>query len=106
MTINEASNLGSDGKQLDSTYGKSAQSFTLSDNNTIPGLRIALDGVQAGSRILAGISAADAFGATGNSQAGIAANETLILVADVVSVGTPLTQAEARPSRPSPGSRR
>lgn len=103
VTINEALFLGSDGKQLDSTYGKSAQSFTLSDSNTIPGLRIALDGVQAGSRILAGISAQDAFGTTGNSQAGIGANETLLMVADVVSVGTPLTQAQGTAVPPVAG---
>ncbi|GAA1901396.1 FKBP-type peptidyl-prolyl cis-trans isomerase [Lapillicoccus jejuensis] len=103
VTITEALYLGSSGKELDSTYGKPAQSFTLADNNTIPGLRIALDGVQAGSRILAGISAADAFGATGNSQAGIAANETLLLVADVVAVGTPLTEAKGTAVAPVAG---
>ena len=103
VTITEALYLGSTGKQLDSTYGKPAQSFTLSDTNTIPGLRIALDGVQAGSRILAGISAADAFGQTGNSQAGIAANETLLLVADVVAIGTPLTEAKGAAVAPVAG---
>lgn len=103
VSIIEALFQGTTGKQLDSTYGKPAQSFVLSSGNTIPGLNIALTGVRAGSRILFAIPPAEAFGAQGNTAAGVGPTDNLVVVADIVSVGTPLTEAKGAPVAPKAG---
>jgi FKBP-type peptidyl-prolyl cis-trans isomerase len=51
----------------------------------LPGLEQALIGQRAGSRVLAVIPPADAFGSTGNSQEGIGPNDTLVFVIDMDS---------------------
>jgi FKBP-type peptidyl-prolyl cis-trans isomerase len=51
----------------------------------LPGLEEALVGQRAGSRVLAVIPPADAFGSTGNSQEGIGPNDTLVFVVDMDS---------------------
>lgn len=103
VSIVEALYHGGTGKLLDSSYGKPPQSFVLSSTSTIPGLNIALDGVKAGSRILFAIPPADAFGSQGNTSAGIGPTDNLVVVADVVSVGNPLTQAQGAAVAPKAG---
>ncbi|MDQ2757134.1 MAG: FKBP-type peptidyl-prolyl cis-trans isomerase [Actinomycetota bacterium] len=103
VSIVEALFHGTTGKQLDTSYGKPAQSFVLSSTSTIPGLNIALDGVKAGSRILFAIPPADAFGAQGNTAAGVGPTDNLVVVADIISVGTPLTKAQGAPVAPKAG---
>ncbi len=103
VSIIEALFHGTTGKQLDTSYGKPAQSFVLSSTSTIPGLNIALDGVKAGSRILFAIPPADAFGSQGNSAAGVGPTDNLVVVADIVSVGTPLKKAQGATVEPKAG---
>ena len=95
VTVRQALFLGKDGKQLDSNFeNKDTASFLLSGTgNTIPGLITALTGVKAGSRILYAIPPADAFGSGGRTDAGISGTDDLVVVADVVSITRPLTQA-------------
>lgn len=95
VTVRQALFLGKDGKQLDSNFdSKDTASFLLSGTgSTIPGLLTALTGVKAGSRILYAIPPVDAFGTSGRTEAGISGSDDLVVVADVVSVRRPLSQA-------------
>jgi peptidylprolyl isomerase len=95
VTVRQALFLGKDGKQLDSNFeSKDTASFLLSGaGNTIPGLLTALTGVKAGSRLLYAIPPAEAFGTGGRTDAGISGSDDLVVVADVVAVSRPLTQA-------------
>lgn len=104
VTVRTALYLGKDGKQLDSDYEKAgSQSFVLGSGQTIPGLNTALTGVKSGSRILFAIPPVDAFGAAGQTAAGIGATDNLVVVADILSVGTPLAKAEGTAVAPVAG---
>ena len=94
VSVRQALFLGSTGKVVQSDFeSKDTASFLLSSGQQIPGIDMALYGVKAGSRILYAIPPADAFGTGGRTEAGISGTETLVVLADVISVGTPLTQA-------------
>lgn len=104
VTVRQALFLGSDGKQLDTNYEpQTSASFVLNSTDNIPGLNIALFGVKAGSRILYAIPPADAFGAAGRTAAGIGGTDDLVVVADILSVGTPLAAATGTPVAPVAG---
>ncbi len=104
VTVRSVLFLGKDGKQLDSDYDSGgSQSFVLSSDQTIPGLNTALTGVKAGSRILFAIPPVDAFGSAGQAAAGIGPTDNLVVVADVLSVGTPLASAEGTDVPPVSG---
>ncbi|MBF0289439.1 MAG: FKBP-type peptidyl-prolyl cis-trans isomerase [SAR324 cluster bacterium] len=60
--------------------------FTLGEGQVIPGWEEALDGVRAGSVLQLKIPANLAYGASGNSGAGIPANADLIFKVQVVRV--------------------
>lgn len=104
VTVRQALFLGKDGKQLQSDYeDKQTPSFVLQGNDIIPGLITAMTGVKAGSRILFAIPPAEAFGSSGRSDAGISGTDDLVFVADVISVGKVLAQAEGTPVAPVDG---
>ena len=105
VTVRQALFLGKDGKQLDSNFErKDSQAFLLQDNgNTISGLLTALTGVKAGSRILYAIPPAEAFGPSGRTGAGISGTDNLVVVADVLAVGKPLSQATGKDVAPVAG---
>ena len=104
VTVRTALYLGKDGKQLQSDYEKAgSQSFVLGSGQTIPGLNNALTGVKSGSRILFAIPPVDAFGTAGQTAAGIGATDNLVVVADVLSVGTPLAKADGTAVAPVAG---
>jgi FKBP-type peptidyl-prolyl cis-trans isomerase len=70
---------------------------TLFTGSLLPGLEKALEGQQVGSRVLAVIPPADAFGTAGNSQIGVGPKDTVVFVIDMVksfdnSAGVPGTQ--------------
>ncbi len=92
---------GSTGKVLqDSKFDRSAtMAVTLSDTATLPGIVKALECLPVGTRVAAAISPADAFGATGNTQAGIAANTTIVLVADIVSSALAKANGVSQPAQ-------
>ena len=82
-------------KLLGSTYSDGVP--TLFTGSLLPGLETALEGQKVGSRVLAVIPPKDAFGAAGNSQIGVGANDTVIFVVDMVktfnnTAGVPGTQ--------------
>ena len=71
--------------------------LALSSPETIAGLLKGLTGVQARSRLLVAIPPDEAYGSQGNPQVGISGTETLLVLADIVAVATPLSQAEGTP---------
>lgn len=98
---------GGTGKVLDTSYGQGdPASFTLAGQDVIPGLVRALTGAAKGSRILFVIPPAEAFGATGRSEAGIGPQDNLVVVADIMDVTTPkpvLSEAQGTPVTPPAG---
>jgi len=104
VSVKQALFLGKDGKQVDSNYEDPQSSyFRLASGQTIPGLLSALTGVKAGSRILFAIPPAEAFGPNGRQEAGIGPGDDLVVVADVVTVTTPLASAQGAAVAPVPG---
>jgi peptidylprolyl isomerase len=73
---------GTTHKLLGSTYTTGTP--TLFTGQLLPGLETALIGQKVGSRVLAVIPPADAFGASGNSQIGVKGTDTVIFVIDMV----------------------
>jgi peptidylprolyl isomerase len=82
-----------DGRQIDTSFGKGTVPLDLSSTNLMKGLGKGLPGQQVGSRLLLAIPPADAFGATGNTQAGVGPTDTIVFLIDVISASTPLTTA-------------
>jgi len=104
VTVRQALFLGKDGKQLQSDFETtSTASFILQGTDTIPGLITALTGVKTGSRVLFAIPPAEAFGTNGRAEAGIGPTDNLVVVADIVSVGKVLKQAEGAAVAPVAG---
>jgi len=69
-------------KLLGSTYTEGVP--TLFTGSLLPGLETALEGQKVGSRVLAVIPPADAFGSTGNSEIGVGDNDTVVFVVDML----------------------
>jgi len=69
-------------KLIGSTYTEGTP--TLFAGTLLPGLSKALIGQKIGSRVLAVIPPADAFGATGNSEIGVGATDTVVFVVDML----------------------
>jgi FKBP-type peptidyl-prolyl cis-trans isomerase len=69
-------------KLIGSTYSDGVP--TLFTGSLLPGLEQALEGQQVGSRVLAVIPPADAFGTAGNSQIGVGPKDTVVFVIDMV----------------------
>jgi FKBP-type peptidyl-prolyl cis-trans isomerase len=74
---------GKTSKLLGSSYTSGSPSLFV--GSLLPGLETALIGQKLGSRVLAVIPPADAFGTTGNTQEGIGAKDTLVFVIDMDS---------------------
>jgi peptidylprolyl isomerase len=74
---------GKTSKELGSSYSTGTPSLFV--GSLLPGLETALVGQKMGSRVLAVIPPAEAFGSTGNSSEGIGANDTLVFVVDLQS---------------------
>jgi peptidylprolyl isomerase len=64
------------------TFGSTPQ--VIPGGTLLPGLETALIGQKVGSRVLAVVPPADAFGSSGNSQVGITGTTTLVFVFDVI----------------------
>jgi len=103
---------GTTGKTVTSTgYGAGRTSpITVDAGQIITGLAKTLNCAQAGTRVVGVVPASEAFGKTGNAKLGIAANQVVVFVADVVSlVPTASRHSRYRPATslpPRPRSRR
>jgi FKBP-type peptidyl-prolyl cis-trans isomerase len=73
---------GKTSKLAESTFA--TKSPALFSGQLLPGLQTALQGKTMGSRVLAVIPPAQGYGKTGNSQAGVTANDTLVFVVDMI----------------------
>lgn len=87
---------GTSGKLLDDgfTAKRPVESFRLSRPDLVQGFIKGLVGSQKGSRIAFTIPPKDAFGEQGNPQLGVTGKDTIVVVADVADVRTPLTQVD------------
>ncbi len=94
---------GTTGKTVTSTgYGAGRSSaITVDASQVISGLVKTLNCSQAGARIVGVIPASEAFGSAGSSSLGIAANQVIVIVADVVSLVA--TKASGEAQTPSAG---
>lgn len=94
---------GRDGSQVSSSYGIDPATVTV-DDALLPGVRIALTGVQAGERSLVAIAPADGFAGQGDDEeTGVREDDTLLLYLEVHEVRTPLARAEGTPVEPPEG---
>ncbi len=73
---------GTTHKLIGSTYTSGTP--TLFAGTLLPGLATALKGQKVGSRVLAVIPPADAFGPTGNAEIGVGPKDTVIFVVDML----------------------
>lgn len=94
---------GTDGKQIETSFGKNAVPWNLSTTNQMKGLTAGMTGQQVGSRLLIAIPPADAFGAAGNPELKFAATDNVVFLVDVVSASTPLKTATGDPVTPPAG---
>jgi peptidylprolyl isomerase len=84
---------GKDGKQVETSFGKTAAGMDLSSASLLPGLSKGLSGQKVGTKLLVAIPPSDAFGAQGNTQAGFGPSDTVLFYIELVSASTPLTTA-------------
>lgn len=92
-----------DGKQLDTSYGKTPATMDLGGGRLLPGLAKSLVGEKVGSRVLVAMTPADAFGAQGNQQIGAGATDTILALLDIKSATAPLTTATGKAVPPKAG---
>ncbi len=101
LLINAVVVKGSDGTQLETTFGGQPQPLQLSTTGTLKGLVTGLAGAQKGSRVLVALPPSESFEGQGNAQAGISPTEHLLFLVDIVDVLP--TQAQGTAVPPVPG---
>jgi peptidylprolyl isomerase len=94
---------GKDGKEADTSFGKTSANFVADPARLMPGLAKGMIGQKVGSRVLLGVPPAEGFGAQGNPQLGFAATDTLLFVLDLKAARTPLAKATGTPVTPPKG---
>lgn len=94
---------GTTGKLLDNgfTAGRPEESYRLARTDIVPGFTEGLVGATKGGRIAFTIPPAKGFGSAGNQQLGIKGTDTIVVVADIADVHTPMTKIDGAQS-PSP----
>ncbi len=94
ITIDYVGVNGTDGKEFDTSYGKTGHAtFTLDDKQIIKGMVDGISGTTVGSRVLIAIPPADGYGTKGAPQAGIGPTDTLLFVVDLKSASDVLKRA-------------
>lgn len=94
------------GQQFSQTaYGEgTAQQITVDDTQYIPGLVRTIECATVGSRIVSVVAASDAFGDQGSEGGEVAPGDSIVIVADIVSIlptratGTPVDPTDGFPS--------
>jgi peptidylprolyl isomerase len=95
---------GRDGKEFESSFGQRPAPVVLDSAHMIPGVVKGLLGVKVGSRTLVALAPDDAFKPAGGvEQAGVQADDTVLLVVDVKEVRHPMPRAAGTPVAPLPG---
>lgn len=94
---------GRDGAEFGSSYDLEPAEVVI-DDQLMAGVQTVLDGLKAGSRVVAAIAPADGFGPQGGDpDNGLEADDTLLLVIDLIDVRTPLARAEGETVDPPEG---
>jgi FKBP-type peptidyl-prolyl cis-trans isomerase len=86
---------GTSHKLLQSTFSKNTP--ILFSGQLLPGMATALTGKKVGSRVLAVIPPKQAFGTSGNPQAGIKGTDTLVFIVDLIKSYTGSEAASGQP---------
>lgn len=95
---------GKNGKEADTTFGKTPATFQADPAQLLPGLANGLIGQKIGSRVLVGVAPKDGFaGGAGNPQLGFGKDDSLIFVIDVKKAVTPLTGPRGTAVAPAAG---
>ena len=82
---------GTDGKELSATeYTDTPTQFTVDETKFLAGIAKTLDCSTVGSRLVGVIPPADSWGETGSTELGVAATDSIVFVADVISVEPPI----------------
>lgn len=102
VSVSYAVYNASTGKALASTYGKPAVHLELT-TQLMKGLQKGLTGKKIGDRLLILIPSSEGFGARGNSQLGVGANDTLAFLMDIKGATKELTSAQGTAVKPKPG---
>jgi peptidylprolyl isomerase len=98
LTANYLGQIWRDGKVFDNSYDRGApSSFPIGVGGVIAGWDEGLVGKKLGSRILLSIPSDKGYKETGNEQAGIKGDDTLIFVVDLVSTAANDTKLDADP---------
>jgi peptidylprolyl isomerase len=85
---------GTTNKMATSTFGSAPQ--LLAANVGLPGLKKALAGQRMGSRVLAVLPPADAYGSQGNAQVGVKPTDTIVFVVDLIKDFGPTASASGQ----------
>ena len=94
---------GKDGKEADTSFGKTQANFVADPARLMPGLANGMIGQKVGSRVLLGVPPAEGFGAQGNPQLGFTKDDTLLFVLDLKAARTPLAKATGTAVTPPKG---
>ena len=70
---------------------------TVDDTQFLPGFVRAIECVPVGSRVVALVDSADAFGTTGSSDSAVKADEDVVIVADILSITPDRATGEPQP---------
>jgi FKBP-type peptidyl-prolyl cis-trans isomerase len=81
--------VGTDGKSL----GSQPLPITVGDSSTIAAFSAGVECVPFGSRVVVAVPAVQMYGASGNPQVGVKADDTIVLVTDVIRVKPELKPA-------------
>jgi FKBP-type peptidyl-prolyl cis-trans isomerase len=87
---------GGNGEKIEDSYASGAtQPITVDEKQVLPGIYKALNCSTVGSRVVAVIPPAEAFGNTGQADAGVESNQSVVFVIDIESIiGTRATGAD------------
>ncbi|KRB45473.1 FKBP-type peptidyl-prolyl cis-trans isomerase [Terrabacter sp. Root181] len=87
---------GTSGKLIDDGYaaGRSAEAYRLGRTDIVAGFTEGLVGATKGGRIAFTIPPEKGFGSAGNDQLGVKGTDTIVVVADIQDVHTPLTKVD------------
>jgi peptidylprolyl isomerase len=87
---------GTSGKLLDDGYaaGRNEEGYRLGRTDIVAGFTEGLVGATKGGRIAFTIPPEKGFGSAGNDQLGVKGTDTIVVVADIADVRTPLTKVD------------
>ena len=87
---------GTNGKLIDDGYakGRGEEGYRLARTDIVAGFTEGLVGATKGGRIAFTIPPEKGFGSAGNQQLGVSGTDTIVVVADIADVHTPLTKID------------